>query len=268
MALGRHLAIPCLALALGASLVQAQGQTRLRYSFNPGEVLKYRLNMDSSATFKMPDGQIQKLNMTNYLELSQELIEKSADGDFRIAVSIDRAEQTVNGSRQDLPVPQGQVNVLTIKPNGQVVDIQSSTPAPSSQNLQMVFPSRPLRVGDTWQQEQTLQHPLPLSTKTDYELKDMEAKFPGYGFPTVYIKSKMALESSETPTKETVSSSTQGNLWFDAKNGRIVRSRAKSKFAFELPVTIPDLVPEGSAVNVSLELKVEIALMGVEKSEK
>jgi hypothetical protein len=254
-----HLPIPRAAHAAGA--------VTLRYDFNAGEVLKYRLNMKSEATFRMPDGQIQKLNMTNYLELGQELIERGADGNFRIAVSIDKATQTVNGKNQHLPIPEGQVNILTIMPNGQVVDLAGSTPAPSAQSLQMVFPSKALRKGDSWEQTQGIQHPLPLETKTVYEVDDLAARFPGYDGETVFIKSEMALENSETPTKEVVRSNTKGNLWFDSKAGRIVRSSANSNFEFELPITIPDLVPEGSSVKVSLNLKVDIALIGVEKKK-
>jgi hypothetical protein len=264
---GSKLGLLALALTL-AGQTQAAKSVKLRYNFKPGEVLKYRLNMKSSATFKMPDGQIQKLNMTNYLELSQELIEKTSEGNFRIAVSIDKATQTVNGKNQRIPVPEGQVNILTIMPNGQVTDLTGSSPATSSQNLQMVFPTKSLRKGDTWLQEQTIQHPLPLVTKTEYEVEDLKATFPGYSGKTIFIRSTMGLENTKTPTKEVVKSSTKGSLWFDARKGRIVRSSAKSTFAFELPVTIPDLVPAGSAVKVSLDLKVDIALIGVEKSGK
>lgn len=261
---GRNLGLISLALLM-AGHVEAADSAKLRYNFNAGEVLKYRLNMKSTATFKMPDGQIQKLNMVNYLELGQELIEKTEDGNFRVAVSIDKATQTVNGKNQRLPVPEGQVNILTMMPNGQVVDLAGSTPATSAQNLQMVFPTKSLRKGDSWLQEQTIQHPLPLVTKTEYEVDDLAATFPGYSGETVFIRSNMGLENEETPTKEVIKSSTKGSLWFDAERGRIVRSSATSTFEFELPVTIPDLVPEGSAVNVSLDLKVDIALIGVEK---
>lgn len=253
--------LACMPLA-----ARAADGVQLRYDFAPGEVLKYRLNMKSNATFKMPDGEIQKLNMTNYLELSQELIEKQADGNYRVAVTIDKATQIVNGKNRRLPVPEGQANLLTLMPNGQVVSLQSSSPAPASQTLQMVFPAKALRKGDSWDQEQSLEHPLPLKTKTSYEIKDVETEFPGYQGKVVYIESQMALENSETATKEVVSSSTKGNLWFDAKAGRIVRSKAQSTFTFELPISIPDLVPDGSAVKVGLELQVEIALIGVEKS--
>lgn len=256
------------ALALAVAAMPAAAQSvQLRYDFKPGEVLRYRINMKSSATFRMPDGEIQKLNMTNYLELGQELIEKTPDGEFRIAVSIDKATQTINGKNQRLPVPEGQVNILTLEANGQVKQLSSSAPAPASQSLQMVFPLKQLRKGDSWEQTQTMQHPLPIGVKTVYELEDLAAKFPGYASPVAFVRSEMALENSETPTKEVVRSKTKGSLWFDAKNGRIVRSSAKSDFNFELPITIPDLVPAGSNVKVDLELKVDIALIEVVKNK-
>ena len=152
MRIAAALGLAALTLAVGAPSVRAADAVQLQYDFRAGEVLKYRLNMKSSATFRMPDGQVQKLNMTNYLELSQELIEKTGDGDFRIAVSIDKANQTVNGKNQRLPVPEGQVNIITLGANGQVKQLTGSAPAQSSQNLQMVFPTRALRKGDNWEQ--------------------------------------------------------------------------------------------------------------------
>ena len=248
------------AQAPGAESVQ------LRYQYRPGEVLNYRLTMESNATFRMPDGQVEKLNMTNYLELSQELIERTPDGNAKVAVTINRVVQRVNGENRRVPVPEGQVNLLTLMPNGRVVELQSSAPAAASQNLQMVFPSKPLRKGDSWEQTESLTNPLPLETTTEYEVADLSARFPGYQGETVYIQSKMSLENSETPTKEVVQSETKGNLWFDAKNGRIVRSKARSNFSFELPITIPELVPEGSSVKVNLDLNVEIALVEVKQT--
>lgn len=265
MRIAAALGLAALTLAVSAPGARAADAVQLQYDFRAGEVLKYRLNMKSSATFRMPDGQVQKLNMTNYLELSQELIEKTAEGDFRIAVAIDKANQTVNGKNQRLPVPEGQVNIITLAPNGQVKQLTGSAPAQTSQNLQMVFPTRALQKGDNWEQVQSLQHPLPISTTTVYQVEDLAANFPGYQGDVVFVSSEMALENSETATKEVVRSTTKGNLWFDSERGRIVRSSARSDFSFELPITIPDLVPEGSNVKVELELKVDIALIEVEK---
>ncbi len=266
MRVGRDFLLLALAAGLAVPTAQAADSVVLRYDYRPGEVLKYRLNMKSNASFHMPDGSVEKLNMTNYLELSQELIERLPDANSRVAVTIDKVIQTVNGKNKRLPVPEGQVNILTLMPNGKVVDLQSSVPAAPSQSLQMVFPAKALRKGDSWEQTETMQHPLPLETKTVYEVLDLESRFPGYDGSTVYIQSQMALENSETPTKEVVTSQTKGNLWFDAKNGRIVRSKATSNFNFQLPISIPEIVPDGSAVKVDLELNVEIALVGVEKS--
>lgn len=263
----RRVALP-LALALAALTggLQAADSVRLRYDYKPGETLMYRLNLKSNVTFHMPDGSVQKLNTTNYLELKQELIEKTEEGNFRVAVTIDKVVQTINGKTQRIPVPEGQVNILEMMPNGKVVELQSSAPATASQGLQMVFPPSPMRKGDTWDQVESMQHPLPLETSTTYELKDLDSRFPGYDGSTVYIQSQMALANSKNEaTKESVQSETKGNLWFDAKNGRIVRSKGVSNFTFDLPISIPDLVPEGSNVKLDLQLNVEIALTGVEK---
>ena len=231
----------------------------LQYKFEKDKPLRYRLDMGSKATFSMPDGNVQNLNMKTYIELSQELIEKQADGNYRLAISIDKAHQIVNGNNQ--PLQNMPPTLVTMAPTGEIIGAAAATPTPGAQQLQMIFPAKSLGEGESWIQEQKLEHPLPLLTKTKYTLVKMDSPFPGYDNSVVQIKNRMKLANEETDTEEKVSSETRGNLWFDAKKGCIVRSKAHSKFTFDLPVNIPGMVPEGATVQVKMELQIEISLM-------
>lgn len=245
-------------LALSGSAVLAQGEVALRYKFEKNKPLKYRLNMASKAEFTMPDNNVQNLNMKTYIELTQELIEAKADGSFRIAVSIDKATQVVNG--QNSPLQNMPPTLVTMLPNGEIVDAAAASSAPGAQQLQMIFPQKALKEGESWEQEQNIQQPLPLTTKTIYTLAQRSAPFPGYPKAVALIKNQMNLENSTTETGETVTSETRGNLWFDVERGCIVRSKAHSDFSFDLPINIPGMLPEGATVKVKMQLQIEISL--------
>ena len=247
------------AFFLTATGLMAQEALKLRYKFQKNKPLKYRLNMGSKATFTMPDGNVQNLNMKTYIELTQELIEKKPDGSYRLAVSIDKAHQIVNGN--NTPLQNMPPTLVTMKPNGEVVGAAAAQPAAGTQQLQMVFPTKIIREGESWMQEQKIEQPLPMLTKTKYTLVKAQSPFPGYSRPVAQIKNRMKLDNVETPTKEQVSSETRGNLWFDVARGCIVRSKAHSNFTFNLPIQIPGMMPEGATVQVKMKLSIEISLI-------
>lgn len=234
----------------------------LRFNFEKDKPLKYQLKLASEASFVTPDGQRQDMKMSNFLEITQELIEKKENGDFRVALTINKARQTVNGQDQPLPPGvEGQTQLITMKPTGEMSDMVAQNPAISGGQMQMVFPNRQLNEGDRWEQTQYIERPIPMEMKTLYELSKIETPYPGYPNPTVLVKSRMAMENKPGDDKEAVDSKTQGNMWFDAKRGCIVRSKAISKFQLNVPVQIPGLAPPNSTVKINVKLQVEIQLM-------
>mgnify|MGYP006284755159 CR=1 FL=1 len=251
-------------IVLAAFLITAGGAfaqqgVKLEYKFEKDQPLRYRLNMGSEATFTMPDGNVQNLNMKTYIELTQELIEKKPDGSYRLAVSIDKAHQIVNGN--NTPLQNMPPSLVTMKENGEIVDAAAAQAAPGTQQLQMVFPQKRITQGESWIQEQKIQQPIPMLTKTKYTLAKLSTPFPGYDNPVAQIKNRMKLNNMETPTGEEVSSQTRGNLWFDVERGCIVRSKAHSNFTFNLPIQIPGMMPEGATVQVKMKLQIEISLI-------
>src|SRR5205085_2417736 len=113
------------------------------------------------ATFSMPDGAVENQTMTSNMELEQDMVEKQADGNYRVAVTIKKASQTVNGQAKEIPVAAGHSQIITMRPNGEVLGDKSSTLSPSSQ-LQMVFPAKPITEGESWDQKSRISDPIPL----------------------------------------------------------------------------------------------------------
>ncbi|MBI2944043.1 MAG: hypothetical protein HYY25_07570 [Candidatus Wallbacteria bacterium] len=249
-----------LAVLAVVGTVLAAEPVQLQYKFEKDAPLRYKLLMKSRATFSMPDGAVENQNMTSSMELEQELLEKQADGNFKVAVTILNASQSVNGQARQIPVAQGHSQVITMKPNGEVLGDNKAAQSTASSQLQMVFPAKAVSEGETWEQKTHISEPIPLETSTRYTLDKVETTYPGYG-KTALIKSSMGIQNDKTATGDQVNSTTKGNLWFDAAKGCIVRSKAASSFKFDLPVNIPGVI--NSTVKVSLDLDIEIALASI-----
>lgn len=259
--MNRAFGLLVLSILILAAPVLAQEKVALQYKFEPKEKLKYKLNMTTEAKFQTPDGSTRITSMKNTMELDQELIEKKEDGSFRVAVTITKADQQIDGKPAQLPVPVGNTVLLTMKPNGQVVEGAGEVPAGSQQpQLQMLFPEKPVGTGDTWDQSSKILQPIPLETTTKYVVESMAAEAPGYDGKVVAIKSNMAMENEKTPTGEAVSSKTDGKIYFDTNRGRIVASKASSVFNISIPINLQNILPPNSVVKIDLKIDIDIAL--------
>ena len=258
----RSLGLLVLLVFVLAPVVATAEPVTLQYKFAPKEVLKYRLNMNTDAKFATPDGGVRTTSMTNAMELQQELIEAKADGSYRIAVTITKAEQKVDGKPAQLQVAIGQSLLLTMKPNGQIVEGSADLPAAGGQpQMQMVFPDKAIAEKDTWDQVAKIQQPLPMETTTKYIVEKLAAELPSYEGKVVEIKSTMAMENQKAPTGEAVTSKTEGKIWFDAAKGRIVQSKAQSNFHIAIPINLQNILPPNSQVKIDFKVDIDIQLV-------
>lgn len=245
---------------LGATALWAADPVLLQYKFEAKEKVKYKLTMKTEAKFQTPDGGTRNTTMQNDMELSQELIEKKEDGSFRIAVTIDKANQTIDGKPAQLPVAVGHSQLLTMMPNGQVTEGAADVPnqgGPSQ--MQMVFPDKPVAEKETWDQTSKIDQPIPLETTTKYSVDSLSADLPGYEGKVVAMSSKMAMENQKTPTGESVTSTTDGKIWFDAVKGRIVQTKASSTFKIAIPINLQNILPPNSVVKIDFAIDIDIS---------
>jgi hypothetical protein len=226
----------------------------LQYKFEKGVPLHYRLEMKSAMTFTMPDGKKEEKTMTSSMDLTQELIEAKADNSYRVSVTIENAKQVENGQEKPFPAMPGP-QLMTMLPSGKVIDAQGPEPGPAGQT-QMVFPSKPINEGESWEQVGRIQQPIPMETTTKYTLDKASIAFPGGGNASL-IRSDMAINSKKGEGGEQVSSTTKGELWFDSAKGRMLRSKAVSNFKFDLPIQVPGM-PTAQVVRANLDLDLNI----------
>lgn len=239
----------------------AQDKVPLVYKFEPKEKQKFKITMNTEAKFATPDGSTRNTAMSNNLDVEQELIEKKDDGNYRVAVTITKMEQTLDGKPSQLPMAVGNTVLLTMKPNGHVVEGAGDIPGSGqTPQLQMLFPDKPVGVGDTWEQTNKVTQPIPLETVTKYTVEKLDATLPGYDGKVVEIKSAMSMDNEKTPTGEAVTSKTEGKIWFDANKGRIVQTKASSTFNIEIPINLQNILPPNSKVKIDFKIDIAIAL--------
>jgi hypothetical protein len=247
---------------LATAGVSVAEPTVLQYKFDKAEILKYDMTMTTEAKFQTPDGGTRTTKMSNFMQLSQELIEKKADGTYRVAVTINKAEQKVDGKPVQIPVAIGHSILLTMKPNGAVVEGSADLPSAGGQPpLQMVFPDKAVGEKETWEQQAKIQQPVQMETKTLYSVENTNQDLPGYEGKVVAIKSSMGMDNQKTPTGEAVNFKTDGKIWFDGVRGRIVKSRAQSVFHIAIPVNLQSVLPPNSVVKIDLQIDIEIKLV-------
>lgn len=249
-----------LAFAVNPALAQ-DDKVVLTYKFEADKPLLYLMDMNTTANFATPDGGVRKTSMVSHMELKQELIEKKADGNFRISVTIVKATQTVDNQPAQLPIEPGHTILMEMKPNGEVVTAEGDLPAPQGQSqIQMVFPSEGVTKGLEWERTTDITEPLPMKAVTDYVVKDLAAELPSYQGKVALIESKMDMQNEKDAQGGGVSSKTNGQIWFDAAAGRIVQSKATSQFKMTIPIALENVLKPGSMVDIDFNIDVSITL--------
>jgi len=223
---------------------------RLQYKYEKNVPILHELTMDSASSFVSPDSGKREVKMKTVIRMKQELIEEDAEGNYKVAMTILSAKQTVNGVEKPFPAASNQTQIVRMRKNGKVLSALSQIPgqSPDQNAMQMVFPDEELKAGDTWTQLKDIAEPIPVETRTLYKITRLAGE-------QVTISSIMKLKNT---AGDAVKAQTKGSTVFDAKAGRIVESFADSKFQFEIPLKVPGLLPNNSNVKVTLHMKMKI----------
>ncbi|PCJ16959.1 MAG: hypothetical protein COB02_14935 [Candidatus Cloacimonadota bacterium] len=234
-------------------LISLSHAVKLQYNYEPNKPLYYELTMENISSFASPDSGRKIVKMSTKLKMKQELIEKSPSGEMKVAMTILKAVQTVNGVEKPFSAGINQTQIVRMMPNGKVLSTLTQVPgqSPDQSAMQMIFPTQSLKAGSTWTQIKDIAEPLPVETRTLYKLTKLS--------PTsVTISSIMKLKNTGG---DTVQAQTKGATVFDHVNKKIISSDADSKFQFEIPLKIPGLLPNNSKIKVTLHMKTKIKLI-------
>ncbi|MCO4783698.1 MAG: hypothetical protein KC646_15330 [Candidatus Cloacimonetes bacterium] len=240
-------------LLLLLGFVSQSFAVKLQYNYEPNQPLYYALNMENTSSFSSPDGGRKIVKMNTRLKMKQELIEKGPSGEMKVAMTILKAVQTVNGVEKPFSAGINQTQIVRMMPNGKVLSTLTQVPgqSPDQSAMQMVFPTQGLKAGSTWTQIKDIAQPLPVETRTLYKLTKVTPK-------SVTISSIMKLKNTGG---DTVQAQTKGATVFDHLGQKIISSDADSKFQFEIPLKVPGLLPNNSKIKVTLHMKTHINLI-------
>ena len=130
------------------SSAESEGGLIVRFAPKPGSIAVYRLSLRGVTTTAIGDMD-QKIDVDTEMYISQ-ACEKVADNRITLVTSIDSGKSNVNG---DVTVPEtvGARYQVVMEPSGKILESSQSIGGETTQ-MQIVFPDKPLRVGDSWEQ--------------------------------------------------------------------------------------------------------------------
>ena len=165
----------------------SNGSVTLRYKFRTGQVLNYRLSMDTNGTVTTPSGS--GIPIKQHMDMALHQTVKSVsptDGAATVTTQIDSLSMTLNGQNMQIPAQvQQQVKqavTTTMTPTGKVTAFKTPSGATGivpgmnfnpmdMQNLR-ALPDGPVKTGDIW--NSTFQAPSGfLDAYSKYTLNDV-----------------------------------------------------------------------------------------------
>lgn len=194
----------------------------LAYKMTQGESLRYRIGMDSDQQVQEGDKHGTVVSRMD-LVMSQKAKSVAPDGTLSLDVIIDTGTVKRNGEATDLPNV-GQTISMTMKKTGEVT--QTSVDFPFSQPP---FPDKPVKVGDTWTGQSTLnvlEGKPPITLTYHYTLKGIK-KIHGYECAEIDVKSPVSTHDLGEGVTQTLTAG--GTTYFAYNQGKLVQSTVHTK---------------------------------------
>lgn len=167
MRLARMTALAALALAVGASVAWAQGPVVLQFKLSEGDVHKYKATFDGTIQMSgsmMPQSVSSPFNME--MAYSQEVIELTPEGNFRVRITYDGMSVQMMGQSMTMPTSDLPSTELVMTRQGAIVSLKLSGGQTSAMGFSefdqiiggaaegcTVFPEYAVSVGDTWEMD-------------------------------------------------------------------------------------------------------------------
>lgn len=208
---------------LAQTAIANPGDVLLRYAVKVGDQARYKMTMSGTTTIYVAE-QTQQTVITNEMNLTQRVKSRDAGANvITYETKIDSGDMAINGVGSPLPMI-GQVIETTMSDKGEMLAANGANP--NLNNLQLVFPDKAVKVGDTWSVElpPNAQIPVPLTVK--YTVLD---------FPVFRNRPCAKIESVITSGKGqgeidgmSLEMSASGTIFFDPARGQVVSNKVGS----------------------------------------
>jgi hypothetical protein len=227
-------------------------EVRLSYNVKAGDVVGYQMSMEGTTNITLGE-QTQQTALTNDVQLTQKVAAVDpATGEILFQTTIDRGSMAINAISSPLPMV-GQMLETRMKPTGQIVS--SSGMDQHLQNMQLVFPDKPVKVGTTWSIEVPPSAQVPVPLTMTYIVTGFE-KFKGRDC----VKLSSSIMSGKESQMEgvTLDMSAQGTVYFDHVKGQMVSNDVKS----DMTMTLKRVIQGAEATILThMLMRVKLALV-------
>lgn len=228
-----------------------QGDTiTLEYKMSPGEVLKYRTEVESEQTLR-EEGQAEQVNKSVLDMTMQQAVKEVSGGLSTVDVTIQDGQIRRDGEAVPLPSV-GQTIGITMKKTGEIV--RTSVAFPFSQPA---FPERVLKVGDKWTGDSKMDIPLQdnegnqtgskqVTLTYQYTLSGFE-RVGGYEAAVISVECPTTTVEIQPQVNQSIKA--KGKTYFAHREGRLVRSNVE---------TLTKITAPGAEVKTHIKVSVDL----------
>ncbi len=224
----------------------------IRYKAAKGDQSKYKMNMHGETTIYVED-QTQVTLIDNEMMLTQRVTEFDAKKSMiTFQTRIDSGKMSINGVDSHLPMI-GQVLQTKMLTNGEVISSIGAANQ-SLDNMQLVFPEKPIKKGSTWKTEIPANTQVPVPLIMRYKAVGFE-KYKGRNC----VKLATSIKSGKKSEIEGMSLEldAKGRIYFDIANGVMVSNRVNSDMRMILKRVIGG---KNTSIITRMEMKVRLEL--------
>ncbi|MDM7460497.1 MAG: DUF6263 family protein [bacterium] len=212
---------------LSLSVATSQEYT-LKLNVKEGDTFKYRMAMEID---------FGGMNVLATTTITNKVLKIDTDGN--VQMESQSGEMMIKFGDQEMPQPAPPATKMTFKPNGAVAKAEGGDGMMPQMNAsQMVFPDKPIKVGDKW--SETVKNPAG-ELKIEYELVGVEKVGEVEAL-------KIKVTARTVNGKEGESYSADGFNWVDPKTGMMVKMETRIK----------GLMVEGAPAPIDGTLKMEL----------
>jgi hypothetical protein len=236
----------------------------LQYRMAKNDESLYKLKSTQTMTMTLPEGKNKKRKVTSQMEYTEKVKDVDKQGNLTIDVTYKniKASEEMDGQTLELPTGAFEGKTINMKMNkrGKVIEYEGdkidNTPEDMKQyfNRSTEFPEKPLKIGESWDDNKTNEVPMPggamkmIETRnTKYTLDGIE-KVNNIECAKISFTSKIdqklqkgeGADKAPTQFDQSGKGEAKGIYYFGLKKGRIVKSDATLDMSTTMTISQKD----------------------------
>lgn len=230
---------------------------QLEFKGKAQDVNFYVVKMTGTSQITNENGEKRSANMLVDIEIKQKIMNVAINGTLDMSTVVTKGNSTVNGNVTELPNV-GQTLLMKLSRRGKVLKVQGDIDKQQVdfENMQITFPDRALKIGDSWTSKVKVNPNYPVP---------MEAKYTLTGFrkvanhPCATIKTDIYIKTTNAKVNENMKVKATGNIYFDYLAGKIVKNTLNTKMFMKVLTSGPKDTKR-KEITMDMNLNMEINL--------